>query len=172
MIYFSLSIIKFKGLSIVIVAIIVIESLVTFHGQKDRTGWDWPKGVSRVRVLSIVIIATIVRDGDSYVCVSSNIVYGYFNSDGNHKRLAQNISNTGLKVDMHFAARIGSKFTVPTSQDLNHLWSSCRNFNEVKYALHLYKDDKSRVLFDKPIVWPVTHLVLKMNQKLTGPGKK
>ena len=24
----------------------------------------------------------------------------------------------------------------------------------------------------KPIVWPVKHLVLKMNQMLTGPGKK
>ena len=28
------------------------------------------------------------------------------------------------------------------------------------------------LLCDKPIVWPVTHLVLKMNQMLTGPGKK
>ena len=35
-----------------------------------------------------------------------------------------------------------------------------------------YKDDMSRVLFDKPIVRPVTHLVLTMNQMLTGPGKK
>ena len=65
-----------------------------------------------------------------------------------------------LKVDMHFAARIGSKIIIPTSRDLDHLWSSCRNFNEVKYALHLYKDDKKRVLFGKPIVWPVILLVL------------
>ena len=92
------------------------------------------------------------------------------NSDSNHKRLAQNINNMELKVDMHFVARIGSKIIIPTSQDLDHLWSSCRNFNEVKYALHLYKDDKRKVLFDKPIVWPVTHLVLTMNQMLTGPG--
>ena len=28
------------------------------------------------------------------------------------------------------------------------------------------------LLFDKPIVWPVTHLVLTMNQMLSGPGKK
>ena len=35
-----------------------------------------------------------------------------------------------------------------------------------------YKDDMSRVLFDKPIVWPVKHLVPTMNQMLTGPGKK
>ena len=35
-----------------------------------------------------------------------------------------------------------------------------------------YKDDMSRVLFDKPIVWPVRHLVPTMNQMLTGPGKK
>ena len=72
-----------------------------------------------------------------------------------------------LKEDMHFAARL-----ILAQKDPDHLWSSCRNFNEVKYALHLCKDDKSRVLFDKPIVWPVTHLVLTMNQMLTGPGKK
>ena len=35
-----------------------------------------------------------------------------------------------------------------------------------------YKDDMSRVLFDKPIVWPVKHLVPTMNQMLIGPGKK
>ena len=91
-------------------------------------------------------------------------------SDIYHKWFAQNINNMELKVDMHFVARIGSKIIIPTSQDLDHLWSSCRNFNEVKYALHLYKDDKRKVLFDKPIVWPVTHLVLTMNQMLTGPG--
>ena len=28
------------------------------------------------------------------------------------------------------------------------------------------------LLFDKPIVWPDTHLVLTMNQMLSGPGKK
>ena len=50
-----------------------------------------------------------------------------------------------------------------------HLWSSSRNFNEVKYALD--KDDKSRVLFDKPFVWSVTQLVdITMNQLLTDPG--
>ena len=92
------------------------------------------------------------------------------NSDSNHKRLAQNTNNMMLKVDMHFEARIGSKIIIPTSQDLDHLWSFCRNFNEVKYEWHLYKDEKSRVLFDKPIMWPVTHLVLIMNQMLTGPG--
>ena len=88
------------------------------------------------------------------------------NSDSNHKRLAQ----MELKVDMQFSARIGSKIIIPTSRDLDHLWSSCRNFNEVKYALHLYKDDKKRVLFGKPIVWPVILLVLIMNQMMTGPG--
>ena len=40
------------------------------------------------------------------------------------------------------------------------------------YEFYLYKEDKSRVLFDKPIMWPVKHLVLTMNQMLTGPGKK
>ena len=75
-----------------------------------------------------------------------------------------------LKEDTDFAARIGSKIIILAQKDPDHLWSSCRNFNEVKYALHLCKDDKSRVLFDKPIVWPVTHLVLTMDQMLTGPG--
>ena len=75
-----------------------------------------------------------------------------------------------LKEDIHFAARIGFKIIILAQKDPDHLWSSCRNFNEVKYELHLYKDDKSRVLFDKPIVWPVTYLVLTMNQMLTGPG--
>jgi hypothetical protein len=35
-----------------------------------------------------------------------------------------------------------------------------------------YKDDMSRVLFDKPIVWPVTQLVPTMDQMLAGPGTK
>ena len=68
-----------------------------------------------------------------------------------------------------FTASIGFKTIILASNDPDHLWSSCRNFYEVKYELHLYKDDKSRV---KPIVWPGTHLVLTMNQMLTGPGKK
>ena len=92
------------------------------------------------------------------------------NSDGDHKRLAQNINNMELKLDIHFAARIGSKIIIPTSRDLYHLWSSCRTSNEAKYALHLYKDDKKRVLFDKPFVWPVIHLVLIMNQMMAVPG--
>ena len=58
---------------------------------------------------------------------------------------------------MQFAAR--------TDEDPVHLWSSSRNFNEVKYAFQLCKDDKKRVLFEKPIVWPVTQLVLTMDQK-------
>ena len=71
-----------------------------------------------------------------------------------------------------FTASIGFKTIILASNDPNHLWSSCRNFNEVKYELHLYKDDKSRVLFDKPIVWPVTQLVPTMDQMLAGPGTK
>ena len=71
-----------------------------------------------------------------------------------------------------FTASIGFKTIILASNDPNHLWPSCRNFNEVKYELHLYKDDKSRVLFDKPIVWPVTQLVPTMDQMLAGPGTK
>ena len=74
-----------------------------------------------------------------------------------------------LKEDIHFAARIGFKIIILAQKDPDHLWSSCRNFNEVKYALD--KDEKSRVLFDKPIVWSVTQLVdITMDQLLTDPG--
>ena len=47
-----------------------------------------------------------------------------------------------------------------TDEGPDHFWSSNRNFNEVNYAFQHSIDDKSRVLFDKLIVWPVTHLVL------------
>ena len=93
------------------------------------------------------------------------------NSDSDLKRLALDPTNMELDEDMYLAASIGFKIIILASNDPDHLWSSCRNFNEVKYELHLYKDDKSRVLFDKPIMWPVTHLILIMNQMLTGPGK-
>ena len=92
------------------------------------------------------------------------------NSDSNLKRLAQNINNLELDDDIHFAARIGFKIIILARKDPNHWWFSRMNFNEGKYAVHLCKDDKSRVLFDNPIVWPVTHLVLIMDQVLTGPG--
>ena len=51
-----------------------------------------------------------------------------------------------LKAGIHLLARIGYKI--------------------------MNEDDMSRVLIDKPFVWPGTHLVLTMNQMLTGPGKK
>jgi hypothetical protein len=71
---------------------------------------------------------------------------------------------------MHFAVRIGSKIIILARKDQS--WSSCRNFNEVKYASHqLDNDDNSRVLLDKPIVWSVTQLVvITMDQLLTDPG--
>ena len=73
---------------------------------------------------------------------------------------------------MHFAVRIGFKIIILARKDLNHSWSSCRNFNEVKNAFHqLDNDDSSRVLLDKPIVWSVTQLVvITMDQLLTDPG--
>ena len=41
-----------------------------------------------------------------------------------------------------------------------------------RYTSKLSQDDKSRVLFDKPIVWPVIQLVPTMDQMLAGPGTK
>ena len=66
----------------------------------------------------------------------------------------------------------GMQFAARTDEDPVHLWSSSRNFNEVKHAFQQSKDDKSKVLFDKPIVWPVTQLVPTMDQMLAGPGTK
>ena len=114
---------------------------------------------SRVNETDATIAATI-KAGDVVIpntCLDNSSLISV-NSDRNHKRFAQNISN----IELRFAAR--------TDEDPDHLWSSSRNFNEVKYACQHSKDDESRVLFDKPIVWPVTHLVLTMNQMLTGPG--
>ena len=78
----------------------------------------------------------------------------------------RSLRNLELKEDINFAARIGFKIIVHTPKDPDHLWSFYRNYNEVKPD----KDDKSRVLFDKPIVWSVKQLVLKMDQMLTDPG--
>ena len=80
------------------------------------------------------------------------------NSDRIHKRLDQKSSN----IELQFVDR--------TDECPYHLWSFSRNSNEVNYAFQHRKDDKSRVLFEKPIVWPVTELVPTMDQMLAGPG--
>ena len=56
--------------------------------------------------------------------------------------------------------------------ETDHFWSYNRNFNEVIYECQHSIDDKSRVLFDEPIVWPATQLVPTMDQMLAGPGTK
>ena len=82
------------------------------------------------------------------------------NSDRSHKSVAQNISI----IELQYATR--------TDEGPDHFWSSNRNFNEVNYAFQHSIDDKSRVLFDEPIVWPATQLVPTMDQMLAGPGTK
>ena len=68
------------------------------------------------------------------------------------------------------------RFCNSALEDPDHLWSSCRNFNGVRYAIReLCKEDNSRVSFNKPFVWSVTQLVRffrdpKMANLLTGPG--
>jgi hypothetical protein len=128
--------------------------------------------------INLITIVVILNPDDTTIVV--NIQYKTIccftlslisvNSDSYPIRLTQKIIIMELDEVIHFAARIGFKFIILTRRDPDHLWSSCRNFDEVKYALHLCKDDKSRVLVDKPIVWSVTHLVLAMDQMLTGPG--
>ena len=67
------------------------------------------------------------------------------------------------------------RFCNTAREDPEHLWSSCRNFSGVRYAIReLCKDDNSSVSFNKPFVWSVTQLVRffrdpKMANLLTGP---
>ena len=67
------------------------------------------------------------------------------------------------------------RFCKTAREDPEHLWSSCRNFSGVRYAIReLCKDDNSSVSFNKPFVWSVTQLVRffrdpKMANLLTGP---
>jgi hypothetical protein len=67
------------------------------------------------------------------------------------------------------------RFCNTAREDPEHLWSSCRNFSGVRYAIReLCKEDNSSVSFNKPFVWSVTQLVRffrdpKMANLLTGP---
>ena len=77
-------------------------------------------------------IAATIKAGDVVIhttCLDNSSLISV-NSDRNHKRFAQKISN----IELRFAAR--------TDEDPDHLWSSSRNFNEVKYACQHSKDDK------------------------------
>ena len=111
------------------------------------------KGPSSINIVSTAIIADSLMYGDAD---NSSLIS--VNSDRIHKRLAQSPSN----IELQFADRCDE------CPDL--LWSSSRNANEVNYAFQQSKDDKSKDLFGRPFVWPVIHLVLIMNQMMTGPG--
>ena len=143
---------------------------------------------------AVLILASIGRDVlvQKSDAISATSKSGYViklmisaNSDSPEAITAIHKSGDGVKITNHtnlisLSSERNYKSTTiacmqlaaRTDEDPDHQWSSCRNFDEVKYAVQLSKDDKSRVLFDKPIVWPVKHLVPTMNQMLTGPGKK
>ena len=133
-----------QGFSIIKTYIVLIGVIVTLY---------------TIATLSLLILALAGKLRTKKVCRSKGLII-----------IAIDIIAAVAKDS--FTASIGFKTIILASNDPDHLWSSCRNFNEVKYELHLYKDDKSRVLFDKPIAWPVTQLVPTMDQMLAGPGIK
>ena len=68
------------------------------------------------------------------------------------------------------------RFCNSALEDPEHLWSSCRTFDGVRYAIRQEcKADNSIVSFSKPFVWSVTQLIRflrdpKMVELLSGPG--
>ena len=68
------------------------------------------------------------------------------------------------------------RFCNSALEDPEHLWSSCRIFDGVRYAIHQKcKEDDSIVSFSKPFVWSVSQLIRffrdpKMAELLAGPG--
>ena len=73
------------------------------------------------------------------------------NSDSNHRRT---VTCRRCKIINYF---------ISSPDELDHLWSSCRNLND---------NSSNKDLFDKPFVWSVTQLVLTMDQVLIDPGIK
>jgi hypothetical protein len=162
-IYFILSI-KFKDQSSDIIATIVKDGATTFQVIDSLVTFT-------SRILRLIITVNIQYKTNCCFTLSLDISSLIsVNSDSNLKRFDQN--NTEQDEDMHFEVRIAFKIIILAHKDLDHSWSSCRNFNEVKHAFHqLDNDDKSRVLLDEPIVWSVTQLVvITMDQLLTDPG--
>ena len=88
-------------------------------------------------------ITVIPKSGD--VSLDCSIVIS-INSDRNHRRT---VTCRRCKIINYFISSL---------DELDHLWSSCRNLN----------DNSST----KPIVWPVIQLVPTMDQMLAGPGTK
>ena len=129
-----LSIIEFKGLIIAIMARIGRVVLA----QKSKA-------------IIIIILATkvlIPKSGD--VFLNCSIVISV-NSDSNHRRT---VTCRRCKIINYF---------ISSPDELDHLWSSCRNLND---------NSSNKDLFDKPFVWSVTQLVLTMDQVLIDPGIK
>ena len=68
------------------------------------------------------------------------------------------------------------RFCNSALEDPEHLWSSCRIFDGVRYAIHQKcKEDDTIVSFSKPFVWSVSQLIRffrdpKMAELLAGPG--
>ena len=68
------------------------------------------------------------------------------------------------------------RFCNSALEDPEHLWSSCRIFDGVRYAIRqICKEDDSMVSFSKPFIWSVSQLIRffrdpKMVELLTGPG--
>ena len=141
------------GPSIVIIAI-TPESIANRNRSDIRStgSFDQP---------CIYTVTDTLKSGDVVIPMGlDNSSLISVNSDRSHKRVAQNISI----IELQYATR--------TDEGPDHFWSSNRNFNEVNYAFQHSIDDKSRVLFDEPIVWPATQLVPTMDQMLAGPGTK
>ena len=70
------------------------------------------------------------------------------------------------------------RFCNSALEDPRHLWSSCRNFEGVRFAIRKICDTTGdTVSFEEPFVWSVTLLVRffrdpRMAQLLTGPGSQ
>ena len=68
------------------------------------------------------------------------------------------------------------RFCEAALEDPEHLWSSCRTFDGVRYAIRQEcKKDDSMVSFSKPFLWSVPQLIRffrdpKMVELLAGPG--
>ena len=141
------------GPSIVIIAI-TLESIAIRNRSDIRTTGSFDQ-------YCIYTNADTLKSGDVVIPMGlDNSSLISVNSDRSHIRVAQNISI----IELQYATR--------TDEGPDHFWSSNRNFNEVNYAFQDSIDDKSRVLFDEPIVWPATQLVPTMDQMLASPGTK
>ena len=96
-------------------------------------------------IITIILTTNVVIPKSGDVSLDCSIVIS-INSDRNHRRT---VTCRRCKIINYFISSL---------DELDHLWSSCRNLN----------DNSST----KPIVWPVIQLVPTMDQMLAGPGTK